>query len=185
MKKLKLLSLFLVAVIVIFALTGCDMGTQKENEDNEEYTEQVESIEGYSIFEGNGYSVQYKNDWTTDETPLGSLTARVFLSPEGTSTINIIKEDLPIKYTIEQYKAASLTNLKNTYATAEFKEEKIKVSNLDAYRIEYEAEVNGINVKISQTLIVKDKVAFIITYSGTEDQAAEVYSNMEKTFMVK
>ena len=196
MKKLKLLSLSLAIVLVMFTLVGCDIAPKQDDitedleelqveEEEIETLEETNELEGYTLFENSEYRLHYKEDWTTDETAVGSLTARVFLSPDGASTINIIKETLPIKYTIDQYKTASLSNLKNQYTTTDFSEEKLTVDGNEAYRITYEADVSGMTVKVSQTLVVEEKSAYVITFSGTDESALEVYHNIENTFVIK
>lgn len=177
MKKTKLVALSMIVLVLAVFLTGC--GTTPKQ------VKEVALLDGYVQYEGDDFNIQYKSDWTTDDTEVSSMTARVFLSPTGLSTINVVKEDLPIKYTLDQYKEASLTNLQKTYTTTEFNEEKVTVNDYEAYRISYTASVGAVTLTVSQTLIVEDKKAFVITFSSNEEGMEEVYHNMENTFVIK
>jgi len=142
-------------------------------------------LQGYKTYYGYTYNVNYKEDWTHDDSTSSGYPMEVFLSPTGLSSVNIITESLPISYNIEQYKNASLQSLKNTYATSAFDEEKITVNGYDAYRISYSATRNGMTLDIKQTLLVSGRNAYVITFSGTDEDAETIYHNMENSFVMK
>ena len=111
MKKTKLLALLIVFMTAVLILTGCGA---KEEENKTEENNAVENnmaqnttpAEGYLTFDGNGWTISYKKDWTHET----SGVLEMFLSPEGTSTVNVIKEDLPMTYNLTNIKQQVLSN---------------------------------------------------------------------------
>ena len=68
--------------------------------------------------------------------------------------------------------------------TSEIKEEKVTANGYEAYRIVYDTEVNSSKLTIKQTFMVKDKAAFVITFTGTSE-AEKVYNEMENSIIIK
>ena len=138
-------------------------------------------LKDYKDFEGEWAKIKYKKDWTYETTDLSGYESVVFLSPTGMSTVGLTKEDLPVTYTVEQYKNAAVMQLKNAYPDTIVEEKKTEVNGYDAYKISYDLTIGGITGTIEQTVIVKGKTAIIITFSGMEEGSEEVYYNMANT----
>lgn len=186
MKKTILRLIFLlITITLLVSLAGCGTTDENTSGGNEAVLESVTPEEGYSLFistDGN-LSFVYSNDWTSQEGSDG--VAQVFMAPDGMTRFNYITETLTIEYTLSQYANAGKTQLKNAYSDITFdKDAELKIGSYDAYELEYDLQ----GTAIRQVFIVKDKVAYIFSFSaasGTTEEYTSVINKMLESIRIK
>jgi len=180
-RKVKL-SLLVLLLIFILVLTGC-FGNTNVNEGRAQ-NHSVELIEGFERFENDYFEIQFDNRWTQDATELMEMQVIAFLSPDGLATVNVIREEMPIRYNLEQYKNVSLQNARQMHGRnmGETTEERTTVNGLDAYKITYDLTQRGLTNEIIQVLIVCERTAFVISFAGNDE---DTFNKMLDTFVIK
>jgi len=123
------------------------------------------SAEGISINVPLGWLAEYK------KTPV------IFMvySPEETQNTvrenyNLVIENLPRAYTLEEYSSLSLKNIKALFTNIDVVEQK------NNYHI-YKADYNGIKLQQIQYFFIKNKIAYVLTFSSVQD-TFEQYKNL-------
>ncbi len=118
-----------------------------------------------------GISVQHPSNWITEENHNLTSTGRIvkFSSPPGTphATLNIIGGNrLPSNMSLEQFSAASINNLRQSFPRFNLLESSSNtLGGFPAHTVVYTAEVApGFGVKSMQVWTIKDARDFIITY---------------------
>ena len=198
-KKFTLISFIVVVVILIAVLAYVFSKNSSENITDpaiNDLTNQLgnnviarsntDLLDGYKLYDASLYQVQYKSDWTGDVSATNPDMV-VFLALDGITSINVVTEKLPMKYTAEQYTNASISSIKTTFGLkdSDISKEKTSVNGKEAYRLSYNLAITETETMLlTQTLFVSDLTAFIITYNNMGD-FEDVYHNMENTFKVK
>ena len=139
-------------------------------------------LDGYSLYETTNYTVQYKSDWSSvvsEDTP----TMTVFSSPDKLGVINIVTEELPEQYTLEQYIDKSIKNIKPVFDLTDddISKEPYSINGMDVYRLTY--NVNE-TTTVTQTIFLSNGSAYIVAYNNATDYF-DVYHNMENTLIMK
>ena len=139
-------------------------------------------LDGYSLYETTNYTVQYKSDWLStisEDTP----TMTVFSSPDKLGMINIITEELPTKYTLEQYIDNSINNIKPVFHLTDddISKELFSINGMNASRLSY--KINE-TTTVTQTIFLSNTTVYIIAYNNATDYF-DVYHNMENTLVMK
>jgi hypothetical protein len=118
-----------------------------------------------------GISVQHPSNWIKEENHNLTTAGRIvkFSSPPGTphATLNIIGGNrLPSNMSLEQFSAASINNLRQSFPRFNLLESSSNtLGAFPAHRVVYTAEVApGFGVKSMQVWTIKDARDFIITY---------------------
>ena len=167
--------ILLIVVVVVLAILGLSIYEIIEYKANQ-------LLDGYSLYNSENYTVQYKSDWTnavSDTSP--NMT--VFSSPDGAGIINITTEQLTAEYTLDQFVDDSINLLKSNFhlVASDIGKEKISINGKDEYRISYNANET---TRITQTILLSNGTAYAISYNSTLDYF-DVYHNMENTLKVK
>lgn len=117
-----------------------------------------------------GISVQHPSNWIREENHNATSPGRIvkFSSPQGTprATLNIIGGNrLPLNMSLEQFSAASINNLRQSFPRFNLLESSsTTLGGFPAHRAVYTAEVApGFGVKFMQVWTIKDARDFIIT----------------------
>ena len=117
-----------------------------------------------------GISVQHPSNWITEENHNSTSPGHIvkFSSRQGTppATVNIIGGNrLPLNMSLEQFSAASINNLRQTFPRFNLLESSsTTLGGFHAQRLVYTAEVApGFGVKFIQVWTIKDARDFIIT----------------------
>ncbi len=120
-----------------------------------------------------GISVQHPSNWIGEENHNATSPGRIvkFSSPQGTppATLNIIGGNrLPLNMSLEQFSAASINNLRQSFPRLNLLESNsTTLGGFPAHRVVYTAEVApGSGVKFMQVWTIKDARDFIITYAS-------------------
>src|SRR6266571_1655483 len=118
-----------------------------------------------------GISVQHPSNWITEENHNLTSAGRIvkFSSPPGNphATLNIIGGNrLPSNMSLEQFSAASINNLRQSFPRFNLLESSSNtLGGFPAHTVVYTAEVApGFGVKSMQVWTIKDARDFIITY---------------------
>jgi hypothetical protein len=167
------------AVLIVLVLTsGCtfNVGNTTTSPTSTTYTS------------AKGYSITYTSDWgKPQEQSNGSLV--VFLTPTNNQTENLnaqvinrtgatlatVTEEL--QSTVQEY-----DNFKQIEAT------NTTLAGLPAYKIVYTATVDGDQLKVLQTVTVKDGKAYVITYKAAPNNYDTYLSAAQKmidSFQIK
>jgi hypothetical protein len=135
-----------------------------------------------------GFSIAYPSDWgKPQEQSNGSLV--IFLTPDNNETENLNAQVLTrtgaslatvteeLKSTVQDYDNFKQIEVTNT-----------TLAGLPAYKIVYTATVNGDQLKVLQTVTVKDGKAYVITYKDAPanyDKHLSAAQKMIDSFQIK
>lgn len=107
------------------------------------------------------------------------------------ATINILKQELPVKFTLEQYTSLNVSQLEQFFdLTSPVKQEQLTFGDIEAAKISYSAKIVdrlGRNIEISnvQYMVLEGKTAYVITLSMPVELAKnnlEPFSKAVETF---
>ena len=189
-KKIKLMLLLVLVFTLLFSV-ACSLNTNNSKKDNTETegTQEDASREGeYLSYENieHGIDALYPSDWEFKEDIMGSLVT--FLSPQENEkdlfreNINITLEDLSeYQIDLKQYNELSIQQLKQFITNIEI------LSNTtydgldqDAYQITFTGKQGQLDLKWKSIIFLKDKKAYIITYSADIEHYDEYLSYFEE-----
>ena len=124
-----------------------------------------------------GFSCDYPKDWDVEEDLAGMVV--VFAGPlvgeyDYMVNINTVTEELPSKITVEDYGKMGELHLKKSFPDyVNVHEYTTTISGLPAIVRTFTATVTDFPLKDIQAFLIKDKVAYIITYDVTVDSHDE------------
>ena len=170
-------SLLLITVFLVLSLVGCgsdDTNTTNTGvpENTEEEIQNVQPEEGYSLFVSTDekLSFVYNNDWTSQDGS-SQQAVQIFISPDTVSQFCYAIETLPTVFTTTQYADIAKGQLKAGYTEIDFvKDETIKIGPHDGYQLQYDLLIGEQPVRLRQSFVVKDKVAYLFLYTTTPDR---------------
>ena len=174
MKKYFTKFIYLVfAIVLVVSLTGCgnteNNSTSSDNattKNNEEVVSPVVPEEGYSLFDEDGVSFVYNDKWTVQDGASLSVAA-FFVAEDGISNFNYVSEKLPLNYSIEQYLNLSKAQLEDAFGTLNYTTDSArKFGPHDGHEVVYVATIEGTTLTFKQSFIIKDKVAYVFTYTA-------------------
>ena len=160
-------SLLLLILLVIIAVSGCV-----------ETTTTTIPVASFISYENDvyGISVEYPDDWGISENYMGGIVAFASLF-EGADdrfaeNVNIFYEPLPNDtITLDEYAGLSISFLEDYFNDFELLESKnTLINNMLAKRLVYTYDQGTYIIKIMQILIVRDKEAFVITYTAESEK---------------
>jgi hypothetical protein len=133
------------------------------------------------------FTVEYPEDWEFEEALMQTLV--LFAGPSTDSymiNINIVTEQLPRIYSVEDYAKIANLQFKKTYEDYVItKETNSTIDGLNTIIRTFTMTVSGVLVKDTQAYFIKDKTAFIITYDANEeayDKYTECFDLILSTF---
>lgn len=115
------------------------------------------------------------------------------LTSVNPASINIIRQELPIPFTLEEYTDLNVAQLEQFFdLTSEIKVDSIMLGDMESSRISYTVDlvnpfgqlINGLN---TQYLLIDGDIAYVVTLSMTEDLAddyLEEFRTAVETFEV-
>ena len=175
-KKIKQTFLGVLLVFGAILVTGCLPGNN-----NDAPVEPVALIDGFERHETDYYEIQFPSDWTRN----GSR----FIAPDESVEINIVREELPMAMSAEEYKEASLEALQNAFGASmrSTTTGEKTVNGMEAFTISYDLAMRGVPRPIAtfQTLLTHNTTGFVITIAGITDETREIYEQMLSTFAPK
>lgn len=102
------------------------------------------------------------------------------LSNASPASINILKQDLPISFTLSEYAEINVTQIEQIFTlTSDLQQETVMLGDLEAVKLTYSVElVNPLGVEIEnlnvQYLLLADQTAYVITVAMATDLAEEL-----------
>ncbi|MCL2341589.1 MAG: hypothetical protein FWC53_00515 [Firmicutes bacterium] len=175
-KKLKVLIVVIIAIIIL----GLSCYIIINHKSNSLLSGKL--LNGYSLYESDNYTIQYKGDWTSSISDTYPNT-RIFTSPDKSGIINVITEQVTKEYTLDKFIDDSINALASNFnlVPSDISKEKIWVNGTDAYRISY--KINE-TTRITQTIFLSNLTAYTISYNSSV-KYFDVYHNMENTLKMK
>lgn len=185
MKKLLFLSITMILVLALIPLSNsCQKQTPSATTTASPPTSLVPTSQPaiasntYTNSE-NGFTVEYPADWDLEEGISGTIV--FFAGPAigktgGMININIVNENLPEspKVTLEDYnKLGELQVKKSVENYQKLEEHNSTVSGFPAILRTYSFDMQGLNIKGTQAIFLKDNVAYGITFTATPDTYAD------------
>lgn len=125
------------------------------------------------LFDGAKYSLKYPSNWKRETDKDDS----VFISPEG-NNMAVMIEPFDSTATVVTYYEAFLNDIKKEKGLKIISQTNATVSGLDSRRITYTVPNDGMVLKMTQVLTVKDKYGYIISYLADNS----LYPNYSTTF---
>jgi len=118
-----------------------------------------------------GFSLQFPGDRTFQENVYGASV--MFSSPVSATdkikeNVSIIKKTMSKNYTLEEYYTLNKDALTKEPNYTEVQVSTIKVNDLDSKKVIFTYTDHGTNLKVEQLLIIKNNIAYTLTYIATE-----------------
>lgn len=147
------------------------------------------TLQGYQTYTNDVYkfSIQYPQDWSMKEAVNGKVdigsssqqfTAIVVFAPSSQTNDNYIT-NVNVKtisgvsgVSLDDLQTQTISSLQDFFASNDFKEissGKMKVSDKDAFYIEYIININGVIAETKQVIIPNGDDAFIVTYGSPQN----------------
>jgi len=132
----------------------------------------------WQTYANDNYSIKFPADWEYSDLKPQPLIAFMLFSPEISQEkdnfrekINLTIEELSqADYTLEEYTDITLDQVKKQIPTAKMISAlPTSIGNIDATNIVWSADFgNGIILQFNQLFAVKDRIAYVLTFSATE-----------------
>lgn len=164
--------------------------TQKTTESPTKETEQESSgsavsglPQGYTKIEGQGYYYGYPSGWSK-----GSAgTAETLIVKENASmtvreNINTLSESVG-SYTLDQYREAAISQYAQLEGYTYTGYNEVTINGNKGNILHVSAEFAGTKMLVDQYVLIKNKKAYIITYTYSEDTTAANKSEAESIIM--
>jgi hypothetical protein len=156
--------------VFIFTLNACKKTKKKGGElSSTENTIKVDN--DWEILDKSEYSIQYPKNWTVDQSGTGG-TVFMLTSPSDSDTdevvqnVNAVVENLPNNLDLDTYAKAAIRQVKTVYPNV-IKKKRIKSDNDDFYKVIFSGKMNGIDLKLEQHYRIKNKKAYIVTFTSS------------------
>ncbi|MBO6879000.1 MULTISPECIES: PsbP-related protein [Winogradskyella] len=132
----------------------------------------------WQTFAKDNYSINYPSDWEySDQNPQPTVAFMLY-SPEESQkedryreSINLTVEALSMAdYTLDEYTKLVLDQVKEKIPTAKMISAlPVSIGDVDATNIVWSADFgNGTVLQFNQLFAVKDRIAYVLTFSSTE-----------------
>ncbi|MFA7298767.1 MAG: PsbP-related protein [Candidatus Absconditabacterales bacterium] len=172
----KILSLLLVGGFIF--LFGCAKNgttdpttietTTTDTVINEQVTDERQTYESKK----DAFSIQFPGTRTFQENVYGSSV--MFSSPTNEEdkireNVGIMKKPMSKEYTLEEYYALTKSELEAQADYAEVENTTITINGVEAKKIIFKSSMNNTKLQFEQVFLIKNKIAYIITYTATED----------------
>ena len=131
-------------------------------------------------YQKDNYSISYPSDWEySDQKPQPSV-AFMLLSPEASQKQDLFRENINLTIeeltqadlTLEQYTEKALEQVKMQIPTAKMLSAlPVFIGEVEATNIIWSADFgNGMVLKFNQLFTVKDRIAYVLTFTSTEKE---------------
>ena len=141
--------------------------------------------EGLYDFDSASFTVSYPKRWGEPIDPSQGFEGFLILAPNGSNTVNFLREKMQLSLTLEQYLNLSITNLKTQLMMDEdsFEQRDGIYAGRNAKTIIYVADLNGVTSKFMQVVVMgDDKDAFVFTYRSTVELFDDFYNEVLTIF---
>ncbi|MDO8427959.1 MAG: DcrB-related protein [Candidatus Diapherotrites archaeon] len=143
------------------------------------------------IFEGSWFKINYPNTWTNQTE--GQLA--IFTEPAESETnlfqenLIVLRESLSEEMNAQEYVEKSVKQLEEGLSQFQIlKLEPVTVNGLEGYQLEYQSEVEGIELGYIQVLLTKNKTGYVIGFTGLANELEnnrETFRKMINSFELK
>ncbi len=165
MKQLKLLTL---TVLMIWS-SSCNQTTVKN--------ESTEVPEGWILLHEKGYSLQYPQDWTLDQSRQSGTSFIVLSQPSSPDdqfreNVNLLIQDLNgLNMDLDNYTEISLDQVKMMLTNGNIIESvRRKGNGVEFQKVVYSGDQGVFKIYCEQYYRVKDKKAYVLTLTCETDQ---------------
>ena len=163
MNKKVIISMIVIFAIIVLAIGGYFIfnSTKEVSNINDLPVYTYEEDDNYTNYtEMAGIEFSYPSNYKS----VGTSTQPTFMDPEiQGASVNLVSDNsqnLPL----ENYMDLSIENIKKVLTVnGEIEKEYINLNGVKAGKIVYEATQSGINMKLTQVVIIKDSKAYILT----------------------
>jgi len=187
----KLITIIGISILII-TLNACKK-TEKERDELLSIENAVKVDKDWETLDKSEYLIQYPKKWTVDESGTGG-TVFMLTSPLDSDTdevaqnVNTVIENLPDEnIDLDAYAKAAINQIKTVYPNI-IKKKKIKSDNGSYYKIIFSGKMEGTNLKLEQHYHIKNKKAYIITFTSSVsdfDKDKVVGEKILNTFKLK
>lgn len=131
-------------------------------------------------------SFQYPDNWRLDTS--GKMGADLYLFSDKTENINLLIQDVE-NYDIDTYTKLSEGQIRSIEGSVLYESKRTELNGDVAHFLDYEANLSGQrNLRYLQYYVIKNKKAFIITFTSELDRfedSKELGVKIMKTFKIK
>ena len=122
-----------------------------------------------------GFKINYPAEWSQLNRDDFIATGVMFLSTQEDDRdfqerVSVLVENLVPNTTLAKYTAESLAEIKKLSDPSLENSQIITMGNHEGRQVVYQGEENGYSVQRMQTWLVKDNLAYVITYTAAPDQ---------------
>jgi len=169
---MKTLIKILAICVFIIMLNACKK-TEKENEELSPVENAVIVQKDWEVINEPEYTISYPKNWSVDKSGNDGVEL-VLNSPSDSDddsfqqNANFLRESLPDdSIGLEEYAKAAIDQAKTIFPTV-LSKERVKSDNKDFYKVIFSGTQSGIEFIHEQQYRVKDKMAYILTFTSTQ-----------------
>lgn len=165
MKQLKVTAL----IVSMIWLYSCNQTAVKN--------ESAKVLEGWKLLQENGYSLQYPQDWTLDQSGQSGTSFIVLSQPSSPDdlfreNVNLLIQDLTgLNMDLDKYTEISLDQVKMMLTNGNIIESvRRKANGTEFQKVVYAGDQGVFKIYCEQYYWVKDKKAYVLTLTCESDQ---------------
>lgn len=158
--------------ILIITLNACKK-TEKESDELSSNENTVKVEKDWETLGKSEYSIEYPKNWTVDKSGTEG-TVFMLTSPSDSDTdkvtqnVNTVIENLPNdNIDLDAYVKAAINQVKTVYPNILKKEKMKSDTGDDFYKVVFSGKKEGINLKLEQHYHIKNKKAYIVTFTSS------------------
>ena len=167
---MKKLSMALAGLLVaLFLFTGCNVFSTPANNTPPNNGQNPTSVPTDTFGEKmttDRFEMGIADGWQQDDS---ISTVDMIMAPDGASSINVVIEKLPGAYTPAEYMeaAASMLDTVDMFkGRTELPTGNLQVGNYESASYKYAIVSSGLEMTMTQCVVIADQSAFVITYTA-------------------
>ncbi|BAO76273.1 PsbP-related protein [Winogradskyella sp. PG-2] len=147
--------------------------------------------EDWQTFEKDNYSINFPADWVYSDYKPKPTVAFMLYSPEASQKEDLYRESINLTieelssadYTLDQYTELVLDQVKKKIPAAKMITAlPVSIGDIDAANIVWSADFgNGTVLQFNQLFAIKDRIAYVLTFTSTEAEYNEYIEDVTKT----
>lgn len=134
--------------------------------------------DGWQTLEKDNYAISYPSDWTYNDKNPQPTVVFMLQSPESSQKEDLLRESVNLSieelsmadYTLDEYTDIVLEQVKQQIPTAKMISAlPANIGDVEATNIVWSADFgNGTILQFNQLFAIKDRIAYVLTYTSTE-----------------
>lgn len=146
--------------------------------------------DGWKTYQKDNYSINYPSDWEYSDKKPQPLVAFMLFSPEASQTKDKFRENINLTieelssgdYTLDEYTEIVFEQVKKQIPSAKLLSAlPANIGKEDAVNIVWTADFgNGMVLKFNQLFAIKDRIAYVLTFTSTEAEFDEYIKDAAK-----